>query len=147
MENVPDFDIGHCGRRWSPDEIERKWLGHAEAPDKLELIDGKLFWSDEQRITMLGWMLEQLGADAAVRLGEPHIWCEAIEGLAGHQCGGGAGISHVDRHENLEALADEVRNVIEKAGWRDRNVYWPDGMQHVEQKLKDLDRQDGGDAT
>ena len=30
---------------------------------------------------MLGWMLEQLGIDAAVRLGDPEVWREALEAL------------------------------------------------------------------
>ena len=28
---------------------------------------------------MLGWMLEQPGADVAVRIGEPEMWREAVE--------------------------------------------------------------------
>lgn len=136
MENVHDFDIRRRGRRWTPEEIERKWREHPEIPHRLELIDGKLFLSDGQRITMLGWMLEQLGADAAVKLGDPQIWREAVEDLTGQQeC-------PYTRVSKLEALADEVRNVIENAGWRDRNLYWPDGVQHVERRLKELDRED-----
>ena len=38
---------------------------HETVPEKSELIEGRDFWSDEQRITMLGWTLAQLGADAA----------------------------------------------------------------------------------
>lgn len=74
-----EFDIGRKGRRWTPEEIESKWREHATVPGKLELIEGKVFLGDEQRITMLGWMLEQLGADVAVRMGEPEVWREAIE--------------------------------------------------------------------
>lgn len=73
------FDIGHEGRSWTSEEIDAKWQPHETVPEKMELIDGKLFWSDEQRITMLGWMLEHLGADTAVRLGEPAVWKEAVE--------------------------------------------------------------------
>jgi hypothetical protein len=73
------FDIRREGRRWTVEEIERKWREHETVPGKLELIEGKVFWSDEQRLTMLGWMLEQLGADAAVRLGEPEVWRQAVE--------------------------------------------------------------------
>jgi hypothetical protein len=73
------FDIRCEGRRWTTEEIEQKWREHETVPERLELIEGKIFWSDEQRITMLGWMLEQLGADAAVRLGEPEVWRQAVE--------------------------------------------------------------------
>ncbi|MFN8558236.1 MAG: hypothetical protein U0531_13140 [Dehalococcoidia bacterium] len=40
-------------------------------PEKFEMIDGKLFWSDEERLTMLALMLENVGIDAALRLGRP----------------------------------------------------------------------------
>jgi hypothetical protein len=66
------------GRAWQGDEfLERLDL----TPAKIEAIDGKLFWSDEQRLTMLGMMLEQVGADRAVRLGDPQVWQGAVAGL------------------------------------------------------------------
>ncbi len=76
-----EFDVRREGRRWTVEEIERKWREHEMVPEKLELIEGKVFWSDEHRITMLGWMLEQLGANAAVRLGDPEVWREAVEDM------------------------------------------------------------------
>lgn len=76
------FDIRREGRRWTSEEIESKWRqAHATVPEKLELIEGKVFLGDEQRITMLGWMLEQLGADVAVRMGDPEVWREAVEDM------------------------------------------------------------------
>ena len=42
---------------------------------------GKLFWDDEQRITLLGLLLENLGADQAVRMGDPAVWREAVRDL------------------------------------------------------------------
>lgn len=44
------------------------------------------------------------------------------------------------RAGRLEALADEVRKVVEDSGWRDRNLYWPEGMHLVETRLRQLDR-------
>jgi hypothetical protein len=44
------------------------------------------------------------------------------------------------RTERLEALASEVRKVVEDAGWRERNLYWPEGMHLVETRLRHLDR-------
>jgi hypothetical protein len=107
-------------------------------PEKLELLDGKIFMSEEQRITMLGWLLEQLGADAAVRLGDPEVWREAVSDLPVHA--GEPGAARRKRIEKLEALADEVRKVIENSGWRDRNLYCPEGMHLVEKRLQELDR-------
>ena len=47
------------------------------------MIDGKLFWSDEERLLLLGLLLENLGADAAVRLGDPQVWRTAVASLEG----------------------------------------------------------------
>ncbi len=73
VERPFGFDIGREGHSWTSEEVDAKYRPHETVPEKMELIDGKLFWSDEQRITMLGWMLEHLGADTAVRLGEPAV--------------------------------------------------------------------------
>jgi len=51
----------------------------ALAPEKIEMCEGKLFWSDEQRLTMLALLLENLGIDAAVGLGDAALWREATE--------------------------------------------------------------------
>lgn len=78
------LDIRREGRGWSREEIERKYLAADEDPDapgRMELIDGKLYHSDAQRLTMLGWMLEMMGADAAVRLGDSEVWREAVRNL------------------------------------------------------------------
>ena len=45
------------------------------------MVDGKLFNTDEQRLLMLGMLLENLGADAAVRLGDPQVWRDAVAAL------------------------------------------------------------------
>ena len=40
---------------------------HQLAPEKIEMVAGRLFWSDEDRRAMLALLLENLGADAALR--------------------------------------------------------------------------------
>jgi hypothetical protein len=83
-----EFEIHLEGRRWTPEEIESKWRqAHETIPERLELIEGKVFLGDEQRITMLGWMLEQLGADVAVQMGDPEVWREAVEEMLQAQNG------------------------------------------------------------
>jgi hypothetical protein len=72
-----DFDIQRQGRRWSRAEIEQKY--HKLCPEKIELIEGKMFWNDEQRLNMLALLLENVGMDAAVRLGEAALWKQAID--------------------------------------------------------------------
>ena len=50
-------------------------------PEKTEMTDGKLYWDDEERLTMLGLLLENVGIDKAIRLGDPRLWREAIAEL------------------------------------------------------------------
>jgi len=73
-----EFNIQRQGRKWSRAEIEQKY--HGLCPEKIELIEGKMFWSDEQRLNMLALLLENVGMDAAVGLGDPHLWKQAIDG-------------------------------------------------------------------
>ena len=51
------------------------------APNKIELIDGKLFWNDDVRLLMVGLLLENLGVDRVVKLGNPKAWKEAVAAL------------------------------------------------------------------
>jgi hypothetical protein len=50
-------------------------------PEKIELIQGRLFCSEEDRVVVLALLLENLGADKAVRLGDPNVWRAAVEHL------------------------------------------------------------------
>jgi hypothetical protein len=71
------FDIQRQGRKWTRTEIKQKY--HELCPEKIELIEGKMFWTDEQRLNMLGLLLENVGMDAAVSLGDPALWKKAID--------------------------------------------------------------------
>ena len=77
MSNI-QWDIRRAGRAWNDDEAEDRYFS---APEKLEMTDGKLDWDDEQRLHMLGLLLENVGVDAAVRLGDPQMWREAVAEL------------------------------------------------------------------
>jgi len=72
-----DWDIRRRGRHWRKEAMKRWEL----TPEKIEMYDGQLFWCDEARLMMLGLLLENVGVDAAVRLGDPRIWREAIAKL------------------------------------------------------------------
>jgi hypothetical protein len=74
---TPPWDIRREGRAWREEALDRLML----APEKFEMWDGKLFWSDEARITLLALLLENLGVDAAVRIGDPAVWRAAIAAL------------------------------------------------------------------
>lgn len=80
-EQTDDFpllalDIRREGRAWRPDEMEARLAQLLEL--KLEISRGKLFWSEETRQTILGLLLENVGIDAAIRLGDLSRWKEAI---------------------------------------------------------------------
>src|SRR5438270_677031 len=77
------WNIGREGRAWSTDEfLPRIDL----APEKVEAIGGKLFEDDNERMMMLGLMLENLGIDKAMRLGDPKRWRLRGPGAEGRNC-------------------------------------------------------------
>ncbi|MBI2760382.1 MAG: hypothetical protein HYX51_03020 [Chloroflexi bacterium] len=78
MRNI-SWDIRREGYAWMKNGLERYEL----APEKIELVRGKLFGSEEDRLTMLALLLENVGIDAAVRLGNPQLWRDAIADLDG----------------------------------------------------------------
>lgn len=77
--HMPDaaWDIRREGRAWGKEAMARYEL----TPGKLEMIDGKLLWDDEDRVLLLGLLLENVGADRAVRLGDPAVWRAAVAAL------------------------------------------------------------------
>jgi hypothetical protein len=72
------WDIRREGRAWTPGEARHRW---ELVPKTLELWQGRLLRSEEDRIKLLGLLLENVGADHAVRLGDPAVWIAAAEGL------------------------------------------------------------------
>ena len=73
-----DWDIRREGRGWEGDEATRRW---ELTPEKMEMFEGKLLWFDEDRVKLLGLLLENVGADRAVRLGNPDVWRAATRKL------------------------------------------------------------------
>ncbi len=74
----PVWDIRREGRAWRGAEAMQRY---ELTPEKMELIHGKLFWTDEDRLTMLALLLENVGVDAAVRLRNRSVWKEALSAL------------------------------------------------------------------
>jgi hypothetical protein len=76
-EAVPiTLDIHRKDRSWTPAEFPvraDRLLGL-----ELEISGGKLFGSDTTRMLILGMLLENMGMDATVRLGDLARWKEAI---------------------------------------------------------------------
>jgi hypothetical protein len=48
----------------------------------MEMVKGKLFRSDEDRLYALALLLESVGIDAAVRIGPANLWRDAVAALA-----------------------------------------------------------------
>lgn len=67
--------IGLHGALWTVDDY---YALDTMLPEKMELIDGKLFGTERERVGMLAAMLEQTGLVAAVRLVPKELWLEAL---------------------------------------------------------------------
>lgn len=72
------WDIRREGRAWKGPEARARY---DLTPEKIEMYQGRLFWTDEQRLTMLALLLENVGVDKAVCLGDPQVWREAVARL------------------------------------------------------------------
>jgi len=69
------WDIRPEGRSWTEDEFSSRI---ALRPETLEVWEGRLFFSQEERLALLGLLLENVGADEAVKLGDPSVWANAV---------------------------------------------------------------------
>lgn len=76
------WDIQRAGRAWATEEM---WQRIELRSEKLEVIDGKILWDDEERVLLLGLLLEDLGADRAVRLGSAQVWRDAVASLGSRE--------------------------------------------------------------
>lgn len=72
-----EWDIRREGRAWGNEAHERYQL----TPEKLEMYQGKLLSDDDERVALLGLLLENVGADRAVKLGDPEVWRAAVASL------------------------------------------------------------------
>jgi hypothetical protein len=76
----PQWDIRNEARAWRQDEC---WQRFELIPEKFEMVGGQLCLSEQDRENLLGLLLEIVGADRAVRLGNPDIWRAAVSKLPG----------------------------------------------------------------
>ena len=76
---VPEiqWDIRREGRAWGEEALDRYSL----APEKIEMVRGKILGTEEDRLMMIGLLLENVGVDKVVRLGDPHVWRTAVAEL------------------------------------------------------------------
>ena len=71
------WDIRRDGRAWGAEAMTRFEM----TPEKTEMVGGRLYGTEEERLTMLALLLENVGTDKAVRIGNPDIWRAAVDGL------------------------------------------------------------------
>ena len=71
------WDIRRDGHAWGGEAMSR----YEMTPEKKEMIGGRLYGTEEERLTMLALLLENVGVDKAVRLGNPEIWRAGVAGL------------------------------------------------------------------
>lgn len=74
------WDIRREGRAWSGAELKLRW---ELLPEKFEVWEGRLFFSDQERLALLAMLLENVGLDRAVRLGDPERWRAALADAGG----------------------------------------------------------------
>ncbi|MBC8044403.1 MAG: hypothetical protein IAF08_13275 [Rhizobacter sp.] len=72
------WNIGREGRSFTRAEIDAR---HQVLPEKTEVIDGRFFWTEEDRLNVLAILLENVGIDKVVRLGNPELWKAAVSEL------------------------------------------------------------------
>jgi hypothetical protein len=77
------WDIRREGRKWTREEFENRLY---IAPEKIEFVGG-IFASERERLVVLGMLLENLGIDNVVRLGNLADWKAAIAALEQQQTG------------------------------------------------------------
>lgn len=71
---------------WEFDLKGHAWTKPRERYDlipeiKFEMIEGKLFWDDETRLLVIGLLIENVGLEKVVKLGNPEAWREAVNRL------------------------------------------------------------------
>ncbi len=67
------------GRAWESGEARARHDLTVEM--KLEMRRGKLFFSDDERLLLAGLLIENVGAEAIVKLGDASVWKAAIAKL------------------------------------------------------------------
>lgn len=70
-----EFDIRTVGRHWTDEEMASL---HDDLPGRLEILNGLLCFDEDQRLLLLGALLEHVGTERAVRVGPLSAWKAAV---------------------------------------------------------------------
>ena len=71
---MKDLDIRLLGRSWTAAEMAR----YHELPGRLELMDGWLCFYEQERLDLLGALIEHVGTARTVLCGPLDVWKTAI---------------------------------------------------------------------
>jgi hypothetical protein len=96
------WDIQRDGRAWGDEAMSRYQM----TPEKTEMVGGRLYGTEEERLTMLALLLENVGADRAVRLGNASTWRGAAAAL---------NEEHDDQETEAPVLPEAERHALETA--------------------------------
>ena len=96
------WDIQRDGRAWGDEAMSRYQM----TPEKTEMVGGRLYGTEEERLTMLALLLENVGADKAVRLGNASTWRGAVAALNDE---------HEDQETEAPVLPEAERHARETA--------------------------------
>jgi hypothetical protein len=78
-DEINGWNIGRTGRTWTgPEGLEKL----DRLPGRLEMVRGRLCLSEAERLTLLAGLLENIGLDEVVKLGQLQDWQEAIAARA-----------------------------------------------------------------
>ncbi len=66
-----DWDIRLEGRAWVAGEAHPRI--DLLKTRKIEMLDGRVMWDEGDRLTLLALLLENVGAERAVQLGDPEV--------------------------------------------------------------------------
>lgn len=72
-----EWKIEREGREWKGEEFDKRIY---QAPEKIEYAGG-IFIDEQQRLTVLAMLLENLGIDKAIQLGNAEDWKAALAEL------------------------------------------------------------------
>jgi len=103
---MPQWNIRLEGRAWSASEMFER---HNRLPVPVEMLKGRLLLSQDQRLVLLGALLEQVGAAEAVKLGDPVVWRAAVAGLRMRD-------DEPDRARAIARLVGCVQTMVEQSG-------------------------------
>ena len=133
-----EWDIRREGRKWTREESQH-WLYHA--PNKIEFVGG-IFAGEQQRLLVMGMLLELLGIDKVLQFGKLDDWKAAVLVREAKPSSQTAITSdqalHVARLDAEKAYGDlapyRVKLVLEDDGWHvdydSKNPLWNGGAPH-----------------